>query len=528
MPSTPWPTVLPASRKPLACAIALIPAYSYLYLQDIEISTSKPPVARVELEIRQGNPNVFVICALKHSDNTVSRRQEVGRGLRLAVNQLGDRMDNPATVHQINELTVVASESYKDFVSALQKDISESLSARPRVADEKFFVGKVLLTASGEVEITPQLAKQIYRYLAKNDYTDDNDRVTPAYHAAKPEEQLAALPPELQVHAEQVFQLIDSVFSEAQLPQIGDDRRARPNPLNANFEKKEFHALWNKINRKAAYTVHFESGELVGKCVAALDKELRVKPMQYVIERGVQVVDSSLDDLKAGTAFKLTASETENYTDSIRSTVKYDLIGNLAEDTQLTRNTIASILRGINVAVFSQYRTNPEDFIARAGTLINEQKATAIVEHIAYDPVDESYGSNIFTAEKPRDDFSKAFEANKHIYDYVFTDSTTERSFVEMLDASTEVVVYAKLPKSFFIPTPVGNYSPDWAIAFQAGRVKHIYFVAETKGSMSSLDFRAIESAKIACAHKFFAKITTDQVKYDVVDSYGQLMALVK
>ncbi len=483
--------------------------------------------------LREGwdNPNVFVICALKHSDNTVSRRQEVGRGLRLAVNQWGDRMDNPAMVHQVNELTVVASESYKDFVSALQKDISESLSARPRVADEKYFTGKVLQTPSGEVEIveiTPQLAKQIYRYLAKNDYTDDNDQITATYHDAKREEQLAALPPELQAHAEQVFQLIDSVFSEAQLPQIGDGRKAKLNPLNANFEKKEFQALWQKINRKAAYTVHFETAELVGKCVAALNTELRVKPMQYVIERGVQVVDSSFDDLRAGTAFKLTASETENYSDSIHSTVKYDLIGNLAEATQLTRHTIAAILKGINVAVFSQYKTNPEDFIAKAGTLINEQKATAIVEHIAYDPVDESYGSNIFTAEKPRDDFSKAFEAKHHIYDYVFTDSGNERTFVEKLDASIEVVVYAKLPKSFFIPTPVGNYNPDWAIAFQDGKVKHIYFIAETKGSMSTLDLRAIENSKIACARKFFARITSDQVKYDVVDSYGKLMGLVK
>ena len=480
--------------------------------------------------LREGwdNPNVFVICALKHSDNTVSRRQEVGRGLRLAVNQLGDRMDNPATVHQINELTVVASESYKDFVSALQKDISESLSARPRVADEKYFTGKVLLTPSGEVEVTPQLAKQIYRYLAKNDYTNDNDQITPAYQEAKREEQLAALPPELQPHAEQVFQLIDSVFSEAQLPQIGDGRKAKLNPLNANFEKKEFQALWQKINRKAAYTVHFETAELVGKCVEALDKELRVKPMQYVIERGAQVVDTSFDDLKAGTAFKLTASATENYTDSVHSAVKYDLIGNLAEATQLTRNTIASILKGINVAIFSQYKTNPEDFIAKAGTLINEQKATAIVEHIAYDPVDETYGSNIFTAEKPRDDFSKAFEAKHHIYDYVFTDSGNERAFVEKLDASTEVVVYAKLPKTFFIPTPVGSYNPDWAIAFHDGKVKHIYFIAETKGSMSTMDLRAIEKSKIACARKFFAKITSDQVKYDVVDSYGKLMELVK
>ncbi len=336
------------------------------------------------------------------------------------------------------------------------------------------------------------------------------------------------MPPELQPHAEQIFQLIDSVFSDAQLPQIGDGRKAKLNPLNANFEKKEFQALWHKINRKAAYTVHFETAELVGKCVVALDKELRVKPMQYVIERGVQVVDSSFDDLKAGTAFKLTVSETENYTDSIHSAVKYDLIGNLAEATQLTRHTIAAILKGINVAVFSQYKTNPEDFIAKAGTLINEQKATAIVEHIAYDPVDETYGSNIFTAEKPRDDFTKAFEAKHHIYDYVFTDSGTERTFVEKLDASTEVIVYAKLPKSFYIPTPVGNYNPDWAIAFHEGKVKHIYFITETKGSMSTLDLRAIEKSKIACARKFFAKITSDQVKYDVVDSYGKLMELVK
>ncbi|MBA1265316.1 type III restriction-modification system endonuclease [Stutzerimonas stutzeri] len=480
--------------------------------------------------LREGwdNPNVFVICALKHSDNTVSRRQEVGRGMRLSVNQLGERMDNPATVHEINELTVVASESYKDFVSALQKDISESLSARPRVADEKYFTGKVLQTSSGEIEVTPQLAKQIYKYLLKNDYTDDSDQITQAYHEAKREEQLAELPAELQPYAEQVFQLIDSVFSAAQMPEIGNDRNAKPNPLNSNFEKREFQALWNKINRKAAYTVHFETDELLDKCVAALDAELRVKPMQYIIERGTQLENASFDDMKSGTAFKVSESSTEKYTHSAHSAVKYDLIGNLAELTQLTRSTIASILKRVNVAVFSQYKTNPEDFIARAGTLINEQKATVIVEHIAYDPMDETHSSDIFTAEKPRDDFSKAFEAKHHVYDYVFTDSNIERKFVEELDASTEVAVYAKLPKSFFIPTPVGNYNPDWAIAFQEGKVKHVYFIAETKGSMSSLELRDIEKSKIACARKFFAKITSDQVKYQVVDGYGALMDLVR
>ena len=476
--------------------------------------------------LREGwdNPNVFVICALKHSDNTVSRRQEVGRGLRLAVNQLGERMDDPAIVHRINELTVVASESYKDFVTALQQDIGDSLSARPRVADKAYFVGKML----GDVEVTDDRATDIEFYLIQNGYVDKKRNIAEKYHEAKREGTLAELPEELQPHAEQVFQLIDSVFSDAQLPRIGDDRKAKTNPLNDNFGKKEFQALWQKINRKAAYTVHFDTDELVKKCVRALDEELRVKPMQYVIERGSQIEQARYEDIQAGTAFRVAESETENYRQSIHSAVKYDLIGNLAEATQLTRQTITRILRGINVAVFSQYRTNPEDFIARAGTLINEQKATAIVEHIVYDPVGECHAIDIFTVEKPRDDFDKAFPAKHHIYDYVFTDSGRERTFVEKLDSSVEVAVYAKLPRSFFIPTPVGNYNPDWAIAFHDGKVKHVYFIAETKGSMSSLDLRAIEKSKIDCARRFFANITSEQVKYDVVDGYEKLMELVK
>ncbi|MDN5870204.1 MAG: DEAD/DEAH box helicase family protein [Nitrococcus sp.] len=480
--------------------------------------------------LREGwdNPNVFVICALKHSDNTISRRQEVGRGLRLAVNQLGERMDDPLTVHQINELTVVANESYKDFVNALQRDISDSLSARPRFADKAYFTGKVLKTAAGDVVVTNELATAVEFYLIQNGYVDTKRNIIGAYHEARKEGQLAKLPEALEGHAEQVFQLIDSVFSEAQLPEICDDRRAKTTPLNANFEKKEFKALWSKINRKAAYTVHFETDELVSKCIATLDKELHVTPVHYVIERGAQPDEVDYDELRRGSAFPQRESATEYYRHSIHSAVKYDLIGNLTEATLLTRNTIARILKGIQIPVFSQYKTNPEDFIAKAGRLINEQKATAIVEHIAYDPARETHQLDIFTTEKPKDDFSKAIETKRrHIYDYAFTDSKVESNFVQELDTSTEVVVYAKLPKSFFIPTPVGNYNPDWAIAFQQGKVKHVYFVAETKGTMSSMELRQIEKSKIECARKFFSRITSEQVKYEVVDSYGKLMELV-
>lgn len=479
--------------------------------------------------LREGwdNPNVFVICTLKHSDNTVSRRQEVGRGLRLSVNQHGDRMDNAATVHQINVLTVVASESYKDFVTALQRDISDGLSERPREANESYFTGKVLKTTAGDVDVTPQLAKQIYKYLLKNDYTDDKDRIADAYHEAKKEGTLAALPPELAAHADAVYALIDSVFSDAKLPLPEDDRKAKINPLNANFEKAEFKALWNRINRKAAYTVEFETPELVTKCVKALEAELKVSPMQYTVVVGEQVDNASYDDIRYGESFKVTESTPSLHKASAHSAVKYDLIGRLAGETQLTRATVASVLQGINKAVFSQYRTNPEDFMQKAARLMNEQKATVIVEHIAYDPTGDTHTMDIFTQDKPKEDFSKAVKADHHIYDYVFTDSKNERDFVRELDTSTAVVVYAKLPRGFFIPTPVGNYNPDWAIAFQEGKVKHVYFVAETKGSMSSMDLRKIEESKIACARKFFAKITSDQVKYDVVDGYGKLMELV-
>src|ERR1035438_1415041 len=297
--------------------------------------------------LREGwdNPNVFVICALKHSDNTVSRRQEVGRGLRLSVNQDGDRMDNAATVHQVNVLTVVASESYKDFVAALQRDIKDSLSARPRKADEAYFTGKMFKTENADVTVTPQMAKAIYRYLVKHDYTDSADQITAAYHEAKSEGKLAALPPELERYALQVFQLIDGVFSDAQLPVIDDERKARVNPLNANFKKKEFQELWGRINRKAAYTVQFETPELVGKCVAAIEKELKVSPLQYTVQRGEQTATATYDEVQQGQAFKLQETETGALMASIQSTVKYDLIGKLAEQTKLTRRTIGSILQ---------------------------------------------------------------------------------------------------------------------------------------------------------------------------------------
>ena len=424
-------------------------------------------------------------------------------------------------------LTVVANDSYKDFVAGLQKEISASLSDRPKQANEEYFKGKVLKTAAGDVPVTPQMAKKLEFYLIQNGYVDIDRKVVEKYHESKKAATLAPLPPELQPYTEHIFQLVDSVFSVVQLPEISDDRKGQLVLTNANFEKKEFQELWSRINRKAIYAVDFETSELIEKCIKTLDKELKVTPLQYTVIAGEQKDEATYEAMKKKDSFVVRETATEKMATSASSAVKYDLIGKLAEDTQLTRKTIATILQGINVARFGQFKTNPEDFIQKAGTLINEQKATVIVEHLAYSPINETHSIDIF-AQPKKEDISKGFRANRAIYDYVFTDSTNERNFVGELDASAEVTVYAKLPKAFQIPTPVGGYNPDWAIAFNKDKVKHVYFIAETKGSMSSLDLRKIEESKIECARKFFRRISSDQVKYDVVNSYGKLMELVK
>ena len=483
--------------------------------------------------LREGwdNPNVFAICMLKHSDNSISRRQEVGRGLRLSVDSHGDRMDHPARVHEINELTVVASESYKDFVAGLQREISEAVAARPKKANQEFFCGKFIEPETGKIEIDEHMARQIYRYLLKNDYIDDDDLISARYIDASNNGALTTMPDELAPYTPEIIKLIDSLCSDAASLKIGDGRKPKTNPLNDNFDKKEFQELWNRINKKAVYRVEFDSDELVGKCIRALDSELRVTPLQYRVHAGEQKSSITDEQLRTGKSFKVTNTRTEQGA-SVHSQVKYDLLGKLSEQVQLKRKTIAEILTAIPPAVFGQFKQNPEHFIAEASRLINEQKASMVIERLQYSETDDSYDVDIFMASQSKQNFSKAGEKLKrHVYDYAITDSQQERKFVTELDTSDEVVVYAKLPNGFLIPTPVGDYKPDWAISFKEGRVKHIYFVAETKGSMSSMQLREVEQSRIKCARKYFDEINKrilhDQVKYDVVTDYGKLMDIV-
>lgn len=364
-------------------------------------------------------------------------------------------------------------------------------------------------------------------------YIDDNEHITEQYRADLENNALAPLAEELKTMTEGIHKLIQSIFNDKILEDMignGNETTVPSNDLNENFAKKEFQTLWNYINHKYAYTVDFDSNELIKKAIEHIDRELFVSQLQYTVSKSEQrdVMDAMM--VRESNSFYEAKSSTTILKHSETSQIKYDLIGKIAEGTVLTRKTVAAILQGISPIKFAMFKNNPEEFITKVIRLIKEQKATMIVEHISYDQIEGKYDSSIFTAEKHAS-FDKAYRAKKHIQDYVFTDGTAEKSverrFAEELDGAKEVCVYAKLPKGFAIPTPVGSYSPDWAIAFYEGTVKHIYFIAETKGTMESLELRPIEKAKISCARKLFNEISTENVVYHDVDSYQNLLNIM-
>ena len=479
--------------------------------------------------LREGwdNPNVFQICTLRHANSTTAKRQEVGRGLRLCVDQNGNRMDletlGDDQMHVINKLTVIANESYNDFVSGLQAETREVLRERPTKANDAFFRGKTIMVNGEKHVITPEEASMIFGYLLMNDYVDGAGTVSDEYRTAAADDELEALPKKLRGLEEGIHTLIQSLYDESKvmddMVEDGNETETYSNDLNKNFDRTEFQALWKELNHQYAYTVHYDSDELIKNCINAINENLNVTKLRYVVTTGEQTDVDQFDNGKS------TQQE-----DKIASTsnVPYDLVGDIARGATLTRRTVVAILKGTSEKLW-MFRHNPEEYIKNAIAIIKEQKATMIVEHIGYSLTEGKYDSNIFTQEKHKE-FNKAYKADKHITDFVFTDgaaeNSIERTFAEALDSANEVAVYAKLPRTFRIPTPVGNYSPDWAIAFQKGAVKHIFFVAETKGSMDSMQLRAVEKAKIHCAEVLFNQINRERslVRYHKVASYKDLL----
>lgn len=484
--------------------------------------------------LREGwdNPNVFQICTLKQSGSDVLKRQEVGRGLRLCVNQDGERMDANVLgndVHKVNVLTVIASESYDSFAKGLQTEIAAAVADRPRAITPELFIGKVIKDERGNEQVVDSdTGRAIHFDLIVNGYIDKKGALTDKYYEDKANGELK-IAEEVSDSADSVIEIIDSIYSDRSMK----PENARSNNIELQVDEDklampEFKALWSRINSKSVYVVDFDTDELIRKAISSLDSKLRVSKIYFKVEEGAMEDIKSKEDLATGNAFVKDTSGTYQRTVTASSNVKYDLIGKLVDDTGLTRKAIIQILQGIQPSVFNQFKDNPEEFIIKAASLINDEKATAIIQHITYDVMDEKYDTDIFTDPTIKGRLGvNAMKAKRHLYDHVVYDSTNELEFATELDSNKDVAVYVKLPDGFYISTPVGHYNPDWAIAFYEGTVKHIYFVAETKGSMNSMQLRLIEESKIHCAREHFKAISNNEVVYDVVDSYKSLLDIV-
>ncbi|GFI22667.1 hypothetical protein IMSAGC011_01443 [Lachnospiraceae bacterium] len=490
--------------------------------------------------LREGwdNPNVFQICTLKQSNSDVRKRQEVGRGLRLCVNQDGERMDANvlgSDVHNINVLTVIASESYDSFAKGLQSELAEAVADRPRAVTADLFTGKVIKDHNGnEQVIDKDIAHAIYYELIMSGYIDRKGALTDKYYEDKKHGQIV-IAQEVSDAEEDIIRIIDSVYNS----KIIQPENARKNNVVLTLDERklilpEFVALWNRINAKSAYVVDFDTKELVRKSIVALNEKLHVSKIYFKVETGTLETISSKDALLNGNPFLKKGMDSYNITISANSNVRYDLVGKLVDETGLTRKVIIAILKGIQPEVFKQFQDNPEEFIIKAAALINDEKAVTVIEHITYNVLDERYDTDIFTAPTVKGKLDiNAMKTQKHLFDHLIYDSDNERKFAIELDNSSDVAVYVKLPKGFYISTPVGKYNPDWAIAFRKGTVEHLYFVAETKGSMSSMQLRLIEESKIHCAKEHFKALKeslddSSDIVYEVVDSYKSLMDKVK
>ncbi len=487
--------------------------------------------------LREGwdNPNIFQICTLKHSNSEISKRQEIGRGLRICVNKDGDRMDLSVledNFHLINNLTVIASESYEKFAEALQTEMVESLSARPAKLTMEWLLEKQVYDQDGNSLVFKDQnnAFNFMNDLIKRNYLDnDTQKITDLFIVDRDTKKIEFDEP-FNMFKDDIIRIISSIYDADHYKPTTDARKDNIKSLipNDNFNKKEFQDLWNKINIQTLYEVDFDSNELVDKAITAIDSRLIIPKMSVIITHGTQKETMTVEQLKEHETLVSEKTTTSIVDDFTPSQVEYDLIGEITRDTRLTRKTVITILSRINPQRFDQYKYNPEEFIRKVTNIINEEKSSCVIEGITYHKTDKKYDISIFNMNNIKAELNVNAMANvkKHIYDYVVYDSSVERKFAERLEDG-EVTVYAKLPNDFKIPTPVGNYNPDWAIVFDNKSFKYVYFIAETKGDMSTLQLKGAEKAKIKCAKKHFEAISNNEVKYDAVDSYEKLIELV-
>ena len=406
--------------------------------------------------------------------------------------------------------------------------MAEACSERPIVITPTLFEGKVYTKADGtKGRFTVEQARDIYDELVAQRYIKKG-ALTEKYFEDKRNGSLDF--EELNATKDGIIAALDTVFNPSSVKPEDARKPKAATFQKSNFDKKEFQDLWKRINQRTYYQVNFDTTDLVKKSIKALDDNLKVTEIRIVVEGGSLDSVRDRESLEAGVAMTQGNTRTIHVTEAIGKGVTYDLIGKLVTATGLTRKTIVEILKGIKPTTFHLFKLNPEEFIIKAGLIINDCKALAVIQCIRYEKLNDEFSTDIFTENMLRGKLGiNAIESTKSLYDLVVIDSMgTEKKFAESLEHEDDVVVYTKLPNGFYINTPMGKYNPDWAVAFREGSVKHVYFVAESKGNdLQQSQLRGSEESKIECARRHFKAISDNGYIYDVAKDYKSLYDIV-
>ena len=455
------------------------------------------------------NPNVFQICTLNETKSESKKRQEIGRGLRLAVNQDGERVYG----FNVNTLTVMANESYEKFAESLQKEYEEDGTLKFGIVEKHTFANIVIRKDGENKYLEQQGSEKIWNHLKNESYIDAKGKVTEKLKIALKEETFELLE-EFNDIKLQVVNVLKKLAGSLNIKNANEKVTVTLN--KQRYLSPEFKELWDKVKYKTTFSVDFDTKELIKVCVDEIKKNVNIDVIKQ------QYSKANLDYTKAGIA----AKETDKYNEkSVATKFKLpDIITYLQNATQLTRRTIVEILK--QSGKLQDFKNNPQKFMDEVSEIIQRKMRYLIVDGIKYEKLgdEEYYAQELFEDEELHGYLSKnMLESNKSVYDYVVYDSDVESSFAQAMEKNARVKVYAKLPGWFTIDTPLGKYNPDWAVFIEKNNEEKLFFVFETKGSIISEDLRAKEEAKIICGEKHFEALNTG-VQFKPKDKFDSVI----
>ncbi len=465
--------------------------------------------------LREGwdNPNVFQICTLNETGSEMKKRQEIGRGLRIAVNQDGERVHG----FDVNTLTVMANESYEDFVNALQKEMEKEEGIRFGVIEEHSFVNIVQTGKDGNEEYLGfEASENIWKHFLKEEYIDENGRVQEKLKKDLNENNIS-IPEEYSAENQQIFEIIKKTTRKLNIKNAYNKKKIEVN--KEVFLSSGFNELWNRIKHKTIYQVNFDAGKLIETCAKEIRDNLIVGKTKFVYTKD-----------KTGITRSGIIGEKISETVHVYGTRDYilpDIVSYLQNETNLKRKTIVDIL--IKSEKLEDFKNNPQKFIEGVAEIIKHTMRSFIVDGIKYQKIgDDSYwAQELFIDEDLYGYLSKnMLEAKKSVYDYVVYDSDIEYQFADAFEKNDGVKLYAKLPKWFVINTPLGNYNPDWAVLIEKNGEEKLYFVVESKGSIFTDELRPAEKGKIICGKEHFEALNTN-VSFAVSNDFETLLNVI-